>query len=134
MKEAGTVSRVEGEKIFLSCGTPSACKGCAAGSFCKSRDREIEALNLHHIDIQTGDEVEIFLPPGRTIFSGFVVLIFPLLTFILGYISTASIIPGSGEGIAAVFGLIGLAVGFGMSYLYNKVTRNKNFPEVVRKL
>ncbi|MDY7027863.1 MAG: SoxR reducing system RseC family protein [Spirochaetota bacterium] len=134
MKEAGTVSRIEGEKIFLSCGTPSACKGCAAGSFCKTRDREIEALNLHHIDIQAGDEVEIFLPPGRTIFSGFVVLIFPLLTFILGYISAASIVPDSGEGVAALFGLIGLAVGFGMSYFYNRLNRKKNFPEVVRKL
>jgi len=134
MKETGTVNRIEGEKVFLNCGSPSACKGCAAGSFCKTRDREIEALNNRKIEIRTGDQVEIFLPPGRTVFSGFMVLIFPLLTFILGYLATPVFFPGSGEGVGTLFGLLGLAAGFVFSFFYNRLNRKKNFPEVVRKV
>jgi len=134
MKETGTVNRIEGEMLFLSCGSPSACKGCAAGSFCKTRDREIEALNLRHIEVETGDKVEIYLPPGRTILSGFVVLIFPLLTFIIGYLSASKLVPGSGEGTGVLFGMAGLAAGFIISFFYNIINKKKNFPEVLRKL
>lgn len=134
MKQTGTVQRLEGETVFLNCGTPASCKNCAAGAFCKTRDREIEALNLRGLDIAPGDEVEIYLPPGRTVFSGFVVLIFPLLTFILAYLSASALVPGSGEGTGVIFGLAGLAIGFGISFVYNTLTRKKNFPEIIGKL
>jgi sigma-E factor negative regulatory protein RseC len=78
--------------------------------------------------------VEIFLPPGRTIFAGFSVLIFPLLTFIAGFAAGGILIPESGEGLRALFGLAGLGLGFLLSYLYNRSAKSRNFPVLTRKI
>ena len=134
MKEVGTVNRIEGQSVFIECGDTSACKGCSAGSFCKTKGREIEALNSRDIPLHSGDRIEIYLPPGRTIFSGFIVLIFPLLMFILAFVLTGTALPESDEGTRALFGLIGLAAGFGVSFLYNSIAKKKNFPEITKKL
>ena len=134
MKEVGTVSRIEGESIYLECGDTAACQGCSAGAFCKTKGREIEALNSRNIPLHTGDKIEIYLPPGRTIFSGFIVLIFPLLMFILAFVVTGTALPESDEGSRALFGVIGLAAGFGISLLYNRIAKKRNFPEVTKKI
>lgn len=134
MKEVGTVNRIEGESVYLECGDTSACQGCSAGAFCKTKGREIEALNSRRIPLNTGDKIEIYLPPGRTIFSGFIVLIFPLLTFIFAFVAAGSALPESDEGTRALFGIAGLAAGFGVSFLYNRLAKQRNFPEVIKKL
>lgn len=134
MKEIGTVNKVEGIDIHLTCGSDAACKGCAAGALCKTKGRSIIALNRSHIDLAPGDHVEIFLPPGRTIFAGFSVLIFPLLTFIAGFVLAGTALPESGEGTRALFGLAGLGLGFLLSYLYNRSAKSRNYPFVTRKL
>ena len=134
MKETGKINRIEGENIYLECGDTSACKGCSASAFCKTRDREIVAVNHLDIPLHQGDKVEIYLPPGRTIFSGFIVLIFPLLTFIAAFVLAGIAFPGSDEGTRALFGVIGLAAGFGISLLYNRLAQKRNYPEVVKKL
>lgn len=134
MKETGKINKLEGEKVYLECGDTSACKGCSAGAFCKTKDREIVAVNRLNIPLHSGDKIEIYLPPGRTIFSGFIVLIFPLLTFIAAFVIAGKVLPGSDEGTRALFGVIGLGAGFGISLLYNRIAKNRNFPEVTRKL
>lgn len=134
MKEVGTVNRIEGESVYLECGDTAACKGCSAGAFCKTKGREIEALNSRNITLIPGDKIEIYLPPGRTILSGFIVLIFPLLLFILAFVLAGTALPESDEGTQALFGLIGLAAGFGFSFLYNRVAKRRNFPEITKKL
>lgn len=134
MKETGTINRIEGVDIFLSCGSAGGCKGCAAGAFCKGNAREIIAHNDHNLPLHKGDKVEIYLPPGKTIFSGFIVLIFPLLTFIAAFVLASVILPSSGEGVQALFGVGGLGAGFGLSYLYNKSQKHNSYPEITRKL
>ncbi|HDQ15385.1 MAG TPA: Fis family transcriptional regulator [Sediminispirochaeta sp.] len=134
MKEAGVIQRIEGEEIFLSCHSDAACKSCGASSFCKTQGREIIARNRRRLSLHEGDQVEFFLPPGRTIFSGFIVLIFPLLTFIAGFLMADRLLPDSGEGLKALFGLAGLGAGFAASYIYNYINKEKNYPEVIKKI
>jgi sigma-E factor negative regulatory protein RseC len=134
VKETGTINRIEGRTIYLNCGTSAACKSCSAGSACKTNERETAALNNHNLNLKAGDTIEIYLPPGKTIFSGFTILIFPLLTFIGVFVLAGRLLPGSDEGTQAVFGVLGLAAGFGISILFNRLTAHRNFPEVTKKL
>ena len=134
MKDTGTVRTIEGERITLVCGAGEMCRSCKANSFCSAKTREVAAANPRHIELRRGDQVEFFIPPGRTILAGFMVLIFPLLTFILAFVISGALRPESGEGLRALYGVIGMAIGFGGSFLYSKLTTKKNVPEVMRKV
>ncbi len=134
VKEIGTINKIEGKNIFLTCGNTAACESCAAGAFCKTKGRDIIALNPQQLSLSTGDQVEFFLPPGRTIFAGFSVLIFPLLTFVAGFLLCSSLLPESGEGIRTLCGIGGLILGFLLSSLYNKALKDRNYPEITRKI
>jgi len=134
VKETGTINRIEGRTIYLNCGTTATCKSCSAGSSCKTGERETAAQNIHNLSLKAGDAIEIYFPPGKTIFSGFTILIFPLLTFIGAFALAGSLFPGSDEGTQAVFGVLGLAAGFGISILFSRLTAHRNFPEVTKKL
>lgn len=134
MKDTATVSSIEGKRVTLMCGTGEACRSCAAGSFCATKTREVSAVNQKEIPLNRGDKVEFIIPPGRTIIAGFVVLIFPLITFILAFFAAGEVFPSAGEGLQALFGILGLAAGFGFSFIYNKIAKDKNLPKILRKI
>ena len=134
MKDTATVQSVEGGMVKLICGANEACRSCKANSLCSAKSREVSAVNLKGISIRRGDKVEFFIPPGKTILAGFVVLILPLLTFILAFIMAGRLFPGVGEGLQALAGLGGLAAGFSLSFLYNGLTKKKNVPVITRRV
>lgn len=134
MKDKATVRTINGENVTIVCGAGEGCRSCKANSFCAAKTREVSALNRKGIQLHRGDTVEFFIPPGKTILAGFLVLIFPLLTFILAFLLAGAFLPQSGEGLRALFGLGGLAAGFGISFLYNSRVKHKNLPEILRRL
>jgi len=134
VKETGTINRIKGRTVYLNCGTSSACESCSAGSSCGSNERETAALNNHNLRLKAGDTIEIYHPLGKTFFSGFTILLFPLLTFIGAVVLAGRLFPGSDEGTQAVYGVLGLAAGFGISILFNRLTAHRNFPEVIKKV
>ena len=88
MIEQGKITDINGEEVILSCSSLSGgCKSCSGNSFCSTNGKIFSALNEKNIDLNSGDTVEIFLPSGQTIFAGFMILIFPLLSFILFFIT-----------------------------------------------
>ncbi|WP_319559573.1 SoxR reducing system RseC family protein [Marispirochaeta sp.] len=133
MNERVTVREVIGDRVLCSC-TTSACKSCSGNSFCNIKVREIEALKPAHTPVEAGDTVEIHLPPGKTIFAGFMVMILPLILFGVLYYLTGRILPASGEGLRVLGGLIGIFLGFGASWFYSRATNSRNIPKVVRVL
>ncbi len=134
MKDKAIVQDIHGEQITLICGAAEGCRSCNASSFCAAKTREVDAVNHMGLSLMRGDQVEYYIPPGWTILAGFVVLIIPLLTFIGAFVLSGRFIPGLGEGLQALFGLAGLAGGFGLSFLYNRIMRNKNVPEIIRRI
>jgi len=134
MLEQGKITDINGEEVILSCSSLSGgCKSCSGNSFCSTNGKNFSALNEKNIDLKSGDTVELFLPPGQTIFAGFMVLIFPLLSFILFFITGSWIFYGS-EGLGIISGILGLAAGFYITFLYNKVHKRKNTPQITRIL
>ncbi len=134
MKDTGTVQSVNGEEVKLFCGAGEACGSCTTRSGCSAKTRTITAANHTGLIIRQGDTVEFFIPPGKTIIAGFTILIFPLLTFILAFVLTGRLLPAADEGLQALAGLGGLAAGFGVSFLYNGLTKKKNVPLITRRV
>jgi sigma-E factor negative regulatory protein RseC len=91
---------------------------------------QFEAVNPERIAVEAGDIVDIYLPPGKTVLAGFLVLIVPLLLFAAGYLITGSVLPEASEGIKAVFGIIGLVVGFLLSFSYGKKRKADSMPVI----
>ena len=131
MTEISTVVSLQNNQAVLSC-TASACESCAGNSFCNIKAHTYTATIPGNLDIKPGDRVEVYLPPGRTIFSGFMVLIFPLLLFLVGFLVTGRLVEDAGEGIQALGGFAGLAAGFAIGYLFGRIKKRKYMPSVRR--
>ncbi len=134
MIEQGKIINIKDETVTLSCSALSGgCKSCKANSFCSVNGHTFDALNRGKLNLKSGDLVEIYLPTGRTLFSGFMVLIFPLLLFLVFFLIGSTIFKQS-EGINTLLGVAGLAAGFAITAVYNKVSRKKNTPRVTKRL
>ncbi|MCK5673268.1 MAG: SoxR reducing system RseC family protein [Spirochaetales bacterium] len=132
MTEQGKITDITGEEIILSCSSlTGGCKSCSGNSFCSTNGKVFSALNGENINLKSGDTVEIYLPPGQTIFAGFMVLIFPLLSFIVFYVAGSWLFNGS-EGLGVLSGVLGLAAGFGITFQYNKISKQKNTPQITK--
>ncbi len=131
MTEKATVIRIDSKIVTLSCGDKESCAGCAGSTFCNVKGNSFKALNNQDIEIGIGDRVNFYLPGGRTVFAGFLVLILPLLMFMLFFMSAGWFFGISSEGIKTLFGFGGLGAGFGLSLLYNRIRRHKDMPLIV---
>jgi positive regulator of sigma E activity len=69
------------------------------------------------LSIETGQYVEVFVPPVRAIKSGFLVLILPLILFVVGYLVSASL---ETEALRVLSGLGGLVVGFVLVFIFGR--------------
>ncbi|MBI9107090.1 MAG: SoxR reducing system RseC family protein [Spirochaetales bacterium] len=135
MIEKATVITINNDIVSLACGDSAGCGECAAHGICGgAQDRKFDAWNASKIDLNTGDRVEVLLPTGKTIGSAFMVMIFPLLLFFLFFYAATLVIENPSEGVQVLFGLIGIAVGFGLNFLLNRNPKKKSMPEIIRKL
>ena len=130
MVETAIVKSIDGDIFKMSCSDAEGCKSCSS-SFCSAEKRVFEAVNPKHIDIEEGDLVDVYLAPGKAVAAGFLVLIVPLLLFVAGYLISGRFISGASEGIQALFGLIGLAAGFGLSFTYSRKRKAASMPTIV---
>ena len=131
MTETARVSNIDGRTVTIACAGKGTCKSCSS-SFCATDQRIFEASNTKGFNINVGDTVDVYLAPGKTVAAGFLVLIVPLILFMVGYSVSGRLFSATSEGIQALFGLVGLAAGFGLSFLYGKKKRASNMPEIIR--
>ena len=131
MTEQARIVDIQDQLVVLSCLDNGSCAACAGKSFCNVQGRQYTAVNSRSLDISRGDDVEVYLPPGKTIFSGFMVMMVPLAGFAAGYLLTSSLGSG-GEGINALGGFAGLAAGFGIAWLYGASQKKRGQPEITK--
>lgn len=133
MYEKGIVRKVSDKTVTVSCGTEESCKGCKS-IFCSKKDRIFSVRNPKKIEVEKGDEVEIYFSPGKTIFESFLVLIMPLLMFILFYFACDLIFDFKKEIYKVISGITGIAVGFISVFIYGKIRQNKDIPVLIKKV
>ena len=132
MYEQATVLAVKNNNtIEVSCKT-EACANCHAGAFCSTKGKTFVARNATERALHSGDLVELYLPPGKTIFAGFIALLVPILLFPVGYYIPSLFNPATGEGLRVITGIGGIAVGFLISRLFSKSRSNEYTPEITK--
>lgn len=130
MKQKVTVFENKGDEIVVGC-DKSACEGCHGSMFCQKKDNLFEALNPNNIDLKKGDKAEIEMPAGRTVSSIMLSLAFPLVMFFPGYLIGSRFT--SNELMLLLYGVLSMAVGFGISALYFKKKKKEYTPYVIGK-
>lgn len=136
MTETGKIISLKGAQAEVVCDEAAGCKSCSGSAFCNVKTRRFEALLSRKLQDapnppQPGDRVEVYIPPGKTIAAGFMVLMVPLILFISGFVLGSRILPGRSEGLHALFGLAGLAGGFLIALGYNRITGKNHLPVIV---
>lgn len=114
-------------KVLVVCSS-SACAGCKGELFCNNKGRSFEASNELGLPLKPGDAVELHLKTGRTIFSSFVTLIFPLLFFPLVFWILSR--QGMSQMVSLLGGLGGIGFGFLLAWIYFRKTNNRYLPTV----
>lgn len=133
MTEQARVTGFQDGLVILSCLDEGSCAACAGKGFCNVKGKSYTAANEHNLDLKIGDDVEVFLPPGKTIVSGFMVMMVPLITFIAGYLSARYFLVPANEALNALGGFAGLAFGFALAYLYGRKQKRTGQP-VIRRI
>ncbi|MBN2050150.1 MAG: SoxR reducing system RseC family protein [Spirochaetales bacterium] len=134
MTETAKIITIDGDTALVGCDAASdACHSCAGSPFCNLKERTYEALVNPGINVTSGDRVRVYLPPGKTIISGFMVLILPLLLFLLFYFLSGRLLGLKDEGLRALCGVFGLFLGFGGSFFFARKNRKKHMPLIVGK-
>ncbi|MCB5231247.1 MAG: SoxR reducing system RseC family protein [Sphaerochaetaceae bacterium] len=128
---ASVISVENNDTINVSCDT-SACQGCKAGAFCQTKGKSFKAANSNQLPIDIGDMVEIYLPPGKTVFAAFMALLVPLLLFPVGYYLGEALAPSSSEIVKVLFGVLGMALGFLISRIFSHFKAKDYTPQITR--
>jgi sigma-E factor negative regulatory protein RseC len=132
-EQASVVSVSHNEMVTVMCAT-EACEHCHAGSLCSTKGKTFVARNRTGSQLKSGDTVELYLPPGKTITAGFIALLVPILLFPVGYYLPSLFAGNTTEGIRIVLGIAGIAVGFAISRGFSKLKSDEYTPEITRIL
>lgn len=132
-EQASVISIQKDGKITVSCQTQS-CANCKSSSFCGAKGKHFIAYNGTNTELSIGDNVELFLPPGKTVIAGFVALLLPVLLFPLGYYFPLLFTQQVHEGIQIIGGIGGIAIGFLISRIFSKTKAKEYTPEITRIL
>lgn len=133
MIERARVHSIDGDRVVLFCATTGGCKSCSS-AFCTTRQRTFTAENTKQLDLKADDEVEVYVHPGKAVLAGFMVLIFPLVMFILGFEVAGRFLGMVSEAARAGVGALALAGGFGGVFLYNRGRGARAMPQILRRV
>lgn len=156
MTEIGVVTEISGNRVTVSCGSPG-CASCAAAGSCSGGPgrasggdgtpeavsgaagnhaaggrREFRALNSLGLSLAPGDSVEVSFPGRKTVLSFLRVIVLPLALFVAAYLATGAVFHAVSEGVRALAGFAGLALGIGFSLALRRP--DADLPEVTGKL
>lgn len=116
---------IETRAIRVSVAEQSACGGCRSKSACGvGTVREIPVDDQTLESLRIGDQVELKLPTSITLGLAALLYLPPALGFLLGMAFSSLI--SDNEAITLAGGVIGLALGFTLTWAINRLKRSKN--------
>ncbi len=137
MTETATVMRIEGKRVTVGCSPSASCGMCArrrGDAFCNLSSGSYLAINRGDLALSLGDTVEVYVPSGRTVASGVLVLIVPLVLFVLFFVGAGALVRHLAEGLRALAGLGGLGLGLAGGLLLARSGLDGQEPEIVASL
>ncbi len=110
-----------------SCDRNMGCNSSRCG--CRVSGRPFKAAMPTIMALKPGDTVEVKAPIG--IAASLLVLVLPCLSAAVLWFGALRLIPGIGEGLAALVGFIGLFGSAGLIYLAGSKRKGKRYPEII---
>ena len=111
---------------------PMSPKAATSRKFWKVKERSFPVENPNGDSVKIGDYVEISIKTGLTIGAAFLVFMVPLILFAVFYGIAGSF--WEGEGLRALAGLAGLALGLVLPAFINLLKKDKNYPRLEKVL
>lgn len=127
MKEAGLVTKIDGDTVYLKFNRTSACSKCGAcGMIAGQSDITVTVENTLHAHMD--DRVEVQFTTKNALLSSAIAYIFPLVMLFvgvwLGYVIPQDVFPVK-DALAAILGLVFAAAGFFVLKLLNPYFKKK---------
>lgn len=143
-RDAAAGSRCDDCILVMNDDIPSA-KAASSRRFWGVKERAYKVSDPMGLTPKPGDTVEIFLPPGQTVFSAALTFLLPLALFPVGFFLAGRLFPGTAEatsGMAADSEGLSFLVGFGfllagipLGALIRHITGKSNaVPQITRVL
>ncbi len=130
MYEHVVVERIDAQgTVFVGCDA-KACGNCSGSMFCNVKHKTFPAKNPNDLEVRPGDVVELYLPPGKTVFSTFMTLMVPLALFPVGYYLAGLFNAQASELMRFFFGIGGVMAGFLFAWLFFRKRGNSYIPIV----
>ncbi len=120
MNKQGTITRIEGQQVWVSFAPLACCGGDSAVCHCADATAKVEfkALNNKDLKLSTGDFVEVSTPSGAALGGIVRLLVVPAVLLAIGWISY-------GAWAGAIGGVAGL--GFSLFFPQNP---ESGFPKI----
>jgi len=130
----GIVKKTDGNFAYIEMELNSGCRTCSNRGVCMSGDKPALIKIENTYGLNTGDKVEIDLPPQAKLTAGFLLFILPLIFLVAGYYIGYAIKPTETAGIAG--GIIGLVSGIADLILLQKLLARSNYfkPRSIKKV
>lgn len=127
MKEAGLVTKIEGNTAYLKFNRTSACARCGAcGMIAGQNDITVSVDNTLHAAL--GERVEVHFTTKNALMSSAIAYIFPLIMLFvgvwLGYVIPQDVFPVK-DALAAILGIVFAAAAFLVLKLLNPYFKRK---------
>lgn len=127
MKEAGLVTKIEGNTAYLKFNRTSACARCGAcGMIAGQNDITVSVDNTLHAAL--GERVEVHFTTKNALMSSAIAYIFPLIMLFvgvwLGYVIPQGVFPVK-DALAAILGIVFAAAAFLVLKLLNPYFKKK---------
>lgn len=111
MKEQGIATKIDGQAVTVRLGASPGCASCVSQHECSVAGKELVCEAAPGYEIAVGDAVELEVPGSAGVVGALWLLGLPLGLFFAGYSGAGVLWPGRGEGIQALVGLGGVALG-----------------------
>ncbi|OHD25367.1 MAG: hypothetical protein A2Y38_18895 [Spirochaetes bacterium GWB1_59_5] len=111
MKERGIATKVDGSAVTVLIKLSEGCASCNSKETCGVVGRELDAEAAPGTSIAVGDAVELEVANSASAAGALWLLVVPLGLFFVGYLGAGALWPSRGEGLSALVGLGGVALG-----------------------
>lgn len=130
MKERGIATKIDGQTVTVRIGSLEGCTTCGSHHDCSIAGKELDGIAVSDQDIGIGDIVELSVEDSARAAGALWLLVVPLVLFFLGYLGAGSLWPQAGEGMQALLGLSGLALGLLFAATVARHGRMSSRPQV----
>lgn len=133
MNNTAIVNRIENSEIFLVHIKDYDQKEKTERDFWKVKDLEFKGLNPENFTLASGDAVEYFIPEGKTIIASFLVLIFPLISFLAAFGILTSL-GFKSEKLIALISIGVMILSFSINKFLKKLGLKETLPVITEKI